>query len=444
MFRFGSLFDEPRSEREHELSRENRRSVNDDVLYYIVVRAGRTTRCCAFSVLATTALVLGSGACPEARQATPITAEKQRDAIARMWRDAKPAPAPLLGAEPAWKVELPTPPSAAGAMDERRVYIPLRGDLLVALDRETGLVDWMRSIDTNSAPVVSGGTLFLVSRGTIRAFDAADGTDRWSVPVEQRISAPLVWDSGWLIAIAEPGEVLAFRAADGHLVWRRSLGAASPHPAVPGGPSALYFSLTDSRVVALTLATGELLWEQKLTGTLSMPAVARERVFVGGTDNFFYAFDDDSGKLEWKWRSGGDVIGAAVDGDLVYFASLDNILSAVNRGNGNQRWRKSTGTRPVFPPRAFSGIVVLPGLMPTVTVFVGETGAVMGTHLAVGSLVGVPLVDPILKPFRVALVTITSEGVVEALRPTGMAFREAAFDPLPPLPGRPLERERLP
>jgi outer membrane protein assembly factor BamB len=328
-------------------------------------------------------------------------------------------------------------------MDDRRIYIPLRQELLVALDRETGLVNWTRALDTASPPVVADGIVFVVGRSAIQALDATDGTEQWAVPLEGVVTAPLVWDSGWLIAIAEPGEVMAFRAADGHLVWRRSLGAASSHPAVPGGPAALYFSLADSRVVALALETGEPLWEQKLTGTISPPVVARDRVFVGSTDNFFYAFDDDSGRLEWKWRNGGDVIGAAADGDVVYFASLDNIIRAVNRGNGNQRWKKPTGTRPVLPPRAFGGIVLLPGLMPATTVFIGETGAIMGTHAAAGNLLGAPLVDPVLKPFRVALVTITREGVVEALRPTGLMFRETALVPIPALPGRTLARERI-
>jgi outer membrane protein assembly factor BamB len=417
--------------------------VLDVARYYIVVCAAGTTRCSVFSALMTCALVLASGACPEARQGAEISAEQRREAIVRMWRDAKPAPAPLVPAEPAWTLTLPMPPSAAGAMDDRRIYIPLRRDMLVALNRETGLVDWTRAIDTASPPVAAGGHLFVVSGNFIWALDAEDGTGKWAVPVDHAITAPLVFDSGWLIAIAEPGDVMALRAADGHLVWRRSLGASSSHPAVPGGPAALYFALADGRVVALALETGEPLWEQKLSGTISAPTVARDRVFVGSTDNFFYAFDDDSGRLEWKWRNGGDVIGAAADGDVVYFASLDNIMHAVNRGNGNQRWKKPTGTRPVLPPRAFGGIVMLPGLMPAVTVFVGETGAVMGTHAAAGNLVGAPLVDPVLKPFRVGLVTITREGVVEALRPAGIMFREAALVPIAILPGRPVARERI-
>jgi outer membrane protein assembly factor BamB len=359
-----------------------------------------------------------------------------------MWREAGPAPASLLPADLAWTLTLPIVPSAPGAMDEDRVYIPLRQGLLVALGRETGLVEWTRTIDIVDPIVVGQTMLFAISRGRILALNVVTGEDLWSVEVDETITAPLVWDSGWLIAITEPGDVLAFRASDGALMWRRALGAPSPHPAVPGGDKALYLTLADGRVVALELERGQTLWEQMLPGILSEPAAARDRVFVGSTDNFFYALDADSGSLTWKWRNGGDVIGAAADGDVVYLVSLDNVIRAVNRGNGHQRWLQSASTRPVLPPRAFRGIVVLPGLMPAVTVLNGETGAVIGTHAA-GNLIGAPLVDPTLEPFQVGMVTITREGVVEALRPTEMMFREAATVALAALPGRALRRETM-
>jgi len=406
------------------------------------VRVIRTARFRPFTAMGTLVLLVAGAAWLEAGQTSSISLDQRREAIARMWRDAKAAPAPLLPAELAWTLTLPIVPSAPGAMDQNHIYIPLRQDLLLALGRETGLMEWSRVIDTVAPVVVGEASLFTVSRSRIRALDAATGSDLWSVAVEEPITAPLVWDSGWLIAITEPGDVMAFRAADGALIWRRALGAPSSHPAVPGGDSALYLTLADGRVVALELESGEPLWEQALPGTLSKPAAARDRVFVGSTDNFFYALEADTGSLAWKWRNGGDVIGASADGDVVYLASLDNVIRAVNRGNGNQRWLKSTTTRPILPPSAFSGIVVVPGLMPSVTVFMGETGAVMGTHDR-GNLIGAPLVDPALKPSLVAIVTISREGVVEALRPTGMLFREDAHTPLAALPGRRLGRERM-
>lgn len=355
----------------------------------------------------------------------------------------KPPPTPLLPAEPAWSLTLGASVSTAAVMDDDHVYVALREHTLVALQRDSGLIAWIWAGDTVLSMAAGGGDLFLVTAGGLRAIDAATGYERWVVPVGARVTAPLVWAHDRVIVAAEPGDLLGVRALDGHLVWRRPLGAMTSHPPLPGGPGALYLSLSDGRVVALTLDAGELLWERQLPGTLSPPAAARDRVFVGSTDNFFYALNADTGRDEWRWRNGGDVIGAAVDGEIVYFASLDNIIRAVNRGNGNQRWRKPTGTRPVLPPLAFRGVVVVPGLMPAVTVFVGLTGAVMGTHAATGDLAGPPLVDPAVRPFRVAFVTVTREGVVDAFRPAELMFRETGAVPVSALPGRALGRERI-
>lgn len=405
------------------------------------------------------ATVVGWGACPDlavAAQAQapaappkPYTPKRSEDPFAQ-FQKRPPDSSPLLPVERAWFVSLPIAPGAGGALDDERVYIPLRDEWLMALDRETGTVAWTREFEANSVPLARDHTVFVASRGAIRALDAATGEDRWTTPIGSTVTAPLVWDSGSLIAVAQGGTVIAVRASDGQELWRRALGSSTVHPPVPGGSDALYLSLADGRVVALRLIDGTVLWEQKLPGTLSEPAVAPRRVFVGSTDNFFYALDAEHGKLEWKWRGGGDVIGAAYDGDLIYFASLDNIIRAVNPGNGNQRWKKETGTRPILPPRAFGGIIVLPGVAPTVTVLVAKTGAVMAVHSAQAPdgraqpLLGAPLFDSAVTPFRVALVTITRDGLVEGLRPTAMQFREPANAPLGPLPGRPLTREATP
>ncbi|MBI3050803.1 MAG: PQQ-like beta-propeller repeat protein, partial [Acidobacteria bacterium] len=261
-----------------------------------------------------------SGFCPDSRVAAQATDRQRYDAIVRSFRETveKPLPPPLLPAETAWSLKLGAPPSAPAVMDDRYVYIPLRDHLLVALHRETGILAWTWAGDTVLSLATGGGDLFLVTADGLRAVDAASGYERWSIAVDGRVTAPLLWHEGWLIASVEPGDLLALRALDGRLVWRRPLGATTVHPAAAGGP-AVYVTLADGRVAAMALDTGEPLWEQRLPGTLSPPAAARGRVFVGSTDNFFYALDAGTGREEWKWRNGGDVIGAAVDGETVYF-----------------------------------------------------------------------------------------------------------------------------
>ncbi len=390
------------------------------------------------------ALVLSWGACPDrvdAAQDIPPP-KPGEDPFAR-FRKLDPFPAPLLPAERAWQVSVPIP-SAGGALDQGRVYVPVRDGWLMALDRETGVSAWTRQIDTSSPPVVGNDAVYVVTTSMIHALDPATGEDRAAWAQTEPLAVPMTWHDGWLVTAQESGSISARQERAGQLVgWSRDLGSKARHPAV-AGDSAWFVSLEDGRVVALARADGATLWEVKLPGLLSEPAIAPDRVLIGSTDNFFYTLDADTGELKWKWRGGGDVIGAAFDDDRLFFTSLDNIIRSVNAGNGNQRWKKETGTRPVFPPRAFSGVVVVPGLKPALAVFAGRTGASIGIYETLEPLMGKPLIDQALPPFRVALVTITRAGIVEGLRPTGLLFREPVPTLLTPLPGRPLTREPVP
>ena len=357
-----------------------------------------------------------------------------------------PQPVPLLPAEQAWLVTLPAPPSAGGVMDADRVYVPLQNEQVVALDRETGETRWMRGIETAWPPVLGAGRVYIAASDELHALDPETGATIWRVPMPQPLLAPQTFDSGWLLGVHERGDVIALRAADGREIWRRRVGNGDAPMAgpVPGERDAFYLTLDDGTVVALSLVDGRILWQQQIPGRPSPPAWAPGRIYVGSTDNYFYAFDSEDGKPEWKWRSGGDVIGAAADDEFVYVASLDNIIRALNRGNGNQRWRKDTGTRPLGPPVAVGRLAIAPGVMPMLSAFDARTGAPAGTYVAPGDLQGRPLLDPDPKPFTVTAVLVLRHGQVVGLNSVGLLFREQAVTPLPALPGLPLPRERQP
>ena len=328
-------------------------------------------------------------------------------------------------------------------MDEKRIYVSLQSDELTALHRDTGEVVWVRSIESAWPPVVHAGVVYLAASDELHALAAATGDTLWRVPLEH-LAARLVYDTGWLLAVVEPGDVVAIRAADGRQLWRQPLGAAPRSHAVAGDDDALYFTLADGRVVSLNLSDGSKRWEQQLPKMLGEPASAQDRVFIGSTDNFFYALDADDGTLQWKWRSGGDVIGSASTDDVVFITSLDNIIRGVNRGNGNQRWRKATPSRPAIPPQAVDGVALVTGIDNSVTAFAARTGEQVGTYAAPADLQGAPLIDPALKPFRVAAAVVMRDGRVAGLYPVAMLFREQPMTPLTGLPGRVLQREPPP
>jgi outer membrane protein assembly factor BamB len=355
-----------------------------------------------------------------------------------------PGPTAILPAIEVWNRQFEVPPSVGGSMDAERVYVPLRDRGFQALSRKTGSVVWTEAADLAQPPHLEGDLLIVALPGTLRGLDPRTGTPQWSQTLPRPLAAPLASAGDVVLALTDASEVIAFRPATGDVVWRKALGGTSRSSPAFLAPSLIAVTLTDGRVLALDAKTGNVEWEQKLPGSLSAPAVGRDRVFVGSTNNFFYALNAKSGREEWKWRTGGDVTGVAVDKDRVYFVSLDNVLRAVNRGNGNQLWKIAIPTRPAVAPIAFDDVVVLTGVAPQVDAYNGKTGAVLGSLTASAELEGPALIDPEPKPFEVAVITLTRDGRVSGLRPTALTFPDPPLGPLLKLPGRELLPDRLP
>lgn len=360
------------------------------------------------------------------------------------------------------------PPAAGAAMDDRHVYVPLMdvttrvdGEAAVragtatitALNRETGAVRWIRRVVTRIPPVVGGDLLFVAAEDQIEALTTAGGRHVWAAPLGSRVRAPMLLRGAVLVALTEPDQLIALSTETREVLWRRPTGESGA--VLMNADADTAYLAAGTRITAVRLTDGSVAWERTLEGTLSEPAIAKERVFVGSTSRSFWALDPDSGDTEWMWAGrifGGDIIGAAVEDDVVYVASLDNIVRALNRGNGNQLWRKDVGTRPILPPRVMFGTVVVIGLNPTLTTFLGETTPVgkAGTKVSTwaapadAELQGAPLIDEHLKPFRVAVVVTMRDGRVVALRPTAMLFPAPALAAPAAVPGRPLPPEAPP
>jgi outer membrane protein assembly factor BamB len=375
-----------------------------------------------------------------------------------------PVPLPLLPVVQEWIATLDDVPSAGGAMDDERVYIPIEPETIVALSRSSGAKLWTRDIESMWPPVVIENTVFVAASDEIHALDPATGDTRWRVSYEERMIAPLTAaemmirkDPGAkpfpipvLIALFDKGMAAAFDARNGRVYWSQPLGAPTHFAPASDGVRA-FFALDDSRVVALSLADGRVEWEQKLEGMLNQPSFTRDRVFVGSNTNLLFALDNANGRLAWRWKTGGDVIGTSGDTKGgAYYASLDNVLRAVNRGNGNQRWIKEIPTRPQLPPQTFGDgmmyeeIVVLTGVTSEIDAFAAKTGAAVGMYMPPSDLQGAPLIDPVLKPYGVAMVVITRDGRAIGLTSSAMLLPEPAAAPFTSeLPGRRLERERF-
>jgi len=370
------------------------------------------------------------GACPQDLFAGQREAER------------KPLPVPLLPAEEAWAVTLPSPPSAPGALDEARVYFPLQSGEIVALNRETGETEWSVPFESAATPVVGDGVVYVAGARELQAIQKSSGQLGWTASLDAETLGSPVLQGDLILFLVKPDQLRALRASDGSESWRRAIGAEASSPALATDTTGIWLA-NGSRLRKFASSDGQLIWEQELGGVLGQPAVAGDRVFVGSTDNSLYALDAERGRLAWRSKAGGDVVGAVADERLLYVASLDNLLRALRPGSGNQIWKQNLSTRTTAPPSSFGGIVIVSGNNPTLSTFDATSGAPIASLAMAADLQGVPLVDPSPAPFRVTMVALTREGRAIGLRSTGMMFRELPLVPFQTLPGRPLTREPL-
>ncbi len=119
------------------------------------------------------------------------------------------------------------------------------------------------------------------------------------------------------------GEILAVRASDGGVAWRRDAGAAVLGTIAAAGELAVFCD-TAGRVRALDVRTGEPRW-----------------AYAGGAP--FFA-------------------GAAVAGDAAYTADLEGVVHAVGLSDGRLRWKLALGADPaVAAPGMVYGSPVVHG-----------------------------------------------------------------------------------
>jgi outer membrane protein assembly factor BamB len=190
--------------------------------------------------------------------------------------------------------------------------------------------------------------------------------------------------------------VSAFRASDGGLIWRRDGGA--PAAAPPSlAADRVYVAMTDHRILALHVASGEPVWEQRVAGQPGDILALDDRIYVGADDDYFYCLLAGSGRVDWAWRAGADIVGrGAADHDRVYFTALDNVLRALDRRTGNQRWMRSLPLRPGSGPVVAADTVFVRGVGSVVRAYGARNGepagelpvdgdVVAGPHLAAGT-----------------------------------------------------------
>ncbi len=243
------------------------------------------------------------------------------------------------------------------------VYTVQSGPTVTALDRETGQIRWLESADgevdrfrDETALALADGTLFATLGGYVHAFDAADGTARWSVDTGgPDLSAPTVAD-GAVFATVHRGAFLALDAATGEERWRVEDGVGSVSndddvastPAVAPDGSAVHF-VAGGRMHALDPADGTERW--RVDAGSSMAPVAADALYVSGHESVrSYALADGSLRWERTFDRAVDTTPTVADG-RVFVQHNPAGVRALDASTGETRWTAdlpAAGSRPTL------------------------------------------------------------------------------------------------
>ena len=344
-------------------------------------------------------------------------------ALLLAWIQAPAAPpAPTLDAR--WVTEFESLPAAAPGFDATTAYVPLKDGGLVAVDLDRGTIRWQLEVTAQLTPATGEGLVFIATEQAIEARDALTGATKWQAPLPGGAAAPLYWDTGWLLASTTAGDLAAFRAADGTLVWRRQLGAPMTGP--PGPALDRLFLPLGDRLVAVLLKSGESVWEETFAAAITSLLALDDQLIVGTASKDVLSLDLRRGRERWRWRIGGDIAGTpAADDKRIYLASRDNVLRAVDRKSGNLKWNAGLSSRPAGGPLRLADILLMPLVSNQIVGFDPVTGKQIVTAAAAGEIGLQPHVRLGVRQTLPQLITVSREGQLQ-----GFGRR---FEPVPQL-----------
>ena len=221
------------------------------------------------------------------------------------------------------------PPTVAGDL----VYVADWSGRIVALDLD-GRVRWERTVEREVShtsfwdpPAVVDGTLYAVA-GSVQpglyALDAADGSERWTLPDAPLRGGPVVAEDR-LLAVGD-SYVQAYDPADGTPVWTVNVDT-DDRLRRPSMDHDRAYVPAGEKLHAVRLADGESAWTADLGDPpAGRPAVGYDTVHVP-TRSGLPAFDVDDGEPEWNFgRARGS---PALAYDVVFVPGGDGELLAV-------------------------------------------------------------------------------------------------------------------
>jgi len=220
--------------------------------------------------------------------------------------------------------------SGGVAADSQNVYFCGQDGYLYALNRANGSEEWKTGLGyhifTDACVFLDSLVLAGNSQGSIAALDRETGDLIWSAVMDGLLIGPAFAEST-VVFCSESGQTAALDI-NGTTVWSRGFASQPSAPSISGGR--VFIGFSSGKVLALSLSTGETLWETGLNGisgrtVVSRPAVFLDSLVVAGTcDGRVFCLNAAQGELLWESRMENWVSLTPAVCDTIVYASCDD------------------------------------------------------------------------------------------------------------------------
>ena len=251
------------------------------------------------------------------------------------------------------------------AASDGRIFVTTGFGVAVALNADSGAVEWTRKIGVplRSSPTAVDGKLFFVStEARLYALSTVDGVELFSfrgLPESAALLSnvsPAV--SGDTVVVPYPsGEIIAYNIKTKQSAWVESVSrtrggsslASLSDPARPVIDRGVVFAVGHSgRMIATARKTGERLWTKTVQGT-QMPWSAGDLVYVVDINGVLMALTRKEGLVRWltelprtsRWN------GPVLAGGRLWLTSAEGAMVSVDAKTGNIVTQRDLGT-PIY------------------------------------------------------------------------------------------------
>lgn len=267
-----------------------------------------------------------------------------------------------------WKTKIKGNILAATGVDDNSVFVVDADGWLIALAAEDGAEVWRKALESEvlAAPVVSGERIVVQnSEGIVRGLNL-QGELAW----EYKSDAPLLTLRGTATPVIRNGVV--------------------------------YCGFGNGKIVALSLLTGEPLWDQPVaiaSGTAEIerlvdvdasPLVTERAVYAASYNGNLFKFERVRGRPQWRTEF-STYRGLDRGFTNIYAVDEKSRLLGFSEEDGDQRWENSLLlNRGLSDPVVFAGYVIAVDDEGYLHVFSQVDGELVGRHKIGGNGVRVP------------------------------------------------------